>query len=506
MTERPRRARVEVSSPGPGLRLRLWLACLLAPLAAGGLLGWVVATRGAGLFEPALAWVWVPAVGGLGVLLGLLAALWLDRHVAGHLGGLIRGIADERVADLRTLPSASGWGELSELSQQVQMLLMRHRQAQRSAADLDALLAQLSRLREALERWNRTERWEPLTIEGLTLAPLVGLLNRSLARGQGIRDENADAARQVRDEIHDAVADARESAEQAERGFVESTALLTTVRELHRLGGELTTQLDRLTLTPPASPHAESIETIRATAAGAIGELVDASADSVEHLAAGMLRVQEIADHVQRLANRATLIALNVVAGGPSPESQAEQLKRLARDVREATERTSALAAEVEAEVAAAHERMQRVRGDIATRLESLPSAEPPAPVMAVLPDDAARLLERVREMINDATRKGERLSASGERASRAAQRLSRRLDDEARELDGLIVRLAPVNEPGAAPAPSAPAATPPAAPASAPPAQRATDARSQTGTLRLLGRQGEAGGDVPRSRGEERP
>lgn len=505
MAERPRDPRVEVRSAGPGLRLRLWLACLLAPLAAGGLLGWVVATRGAGLFEPEVGWMWVPAIGGLGVVLGLFAALWLDRHVAGHLGGLLRGVAGERPADLRALPSASGWGELSELTHQVQMLLVRHRQAQRSAADLDALLAQLSRLREALERWNRSERWEPLTIEGLTLAPLVGLLNRSLARGQAIRDENADAARQVRDEIQDAVADARESAEQAERGFVESTALLTTVRELHRLGGELTTQLDRLTLTPPAAPHAESLDRIRATAAGAIGELVDASAESVEHLAVGMLRVQEIADHVQRLANRATLIALNVVAGGPSAESQADQLKRLARDVREATERTGVLAAEVEAEVAAAQDRMRRVRSDIATRLESLPSAEPPAPVVAVLPDDAVRLLERVREMITDATRKGERLSASGERASRAAQRLSRRLEDESRELDGLMVRLAPVGDAGtaAAPAPATPVAAPPAGETSAP---RGADSRSQAGSLRLLGRADEEPGAEPRTRGEERP
>ncbi len=377
---------VPVAHSGPGLRLRLWFGCLVAPAAAGGLLWWVVSTRASGLLAPDLVWVWLPAIGGVGVALGLITALWLDRHVVGHLDGLIRGVAGERVSDLRGLPSASGWGELSQLTQQIQQLLVRRHQSQRSANELEALLVQLARLREALERWGRTERWEPLVIDGITLAPLTGVLNRTLARGQAIRDENTDAARQVRDEIHEAVADARESAEQTERGFVEATALLTTVRELHRLGGELAASLLRLPAPPESASQASAVEAIRTAAAAAIRDLVTASVESVEHLAAGMLRVQEIADHVQRLANRATLIALNVVAAGPTPESQAEQLKRLARDVREATERTTALAADVDSEVAAAAERMARVRADIAVRLEQLPPPE----VAAVAPHRAA--------------------------------------------------------------------------------------------------------------------
>ena len=54
----------------------------------------------------------------------------------------------------------------------------------------------------------------------------------------------------------------------------------------------------------------------------------------------------------------------------------------------------------------------------------------------------ALRLLERVREMVQDAAAKGERLSAAGERASRAAERLVRRLEEEAGTLDGLAMRL----------------------------------------------------------------
>jgi hypothetical protein len=483
MTTPPSRSEpVTIPRAGPGLRLRLWLACLLPPLAAAGLVAAVIAARQPAGLDPALLWVWLPAGGGLGVLVALIMAAWLDRHLVGHLAGLVRGVAGERVTDLRGLPSSAGWGELSELTQQVQQLLSRHRNAQRAASDLETLLLQLARLREGLERWNRTERWEPLPGESGVLAPVAGLLNRAMVREQSIRDDNAVAARQVRGDLTDAALDARESAEQAERGFVEATALLTTVRELHRLGGELTLSLERLAVTPAVAGAPPDLEPLREAASKAIVELVAASAESVEHLATGMTHVHEIADHVQRLANRATLIALQVVAGGPAPESQGEQLKRLARDVREATERTSALAADIESEVAAATARMGRVRTDVAARLEKLPTPAmpgPAGPVPATLPEEAARLLERVREMIADAAKKGERLSSAGERASRAAQRLVRRIDDELRELDGLVVRLSPVSE-----GPAAPSAEPPRSPAEPP------SASSVPGPLRLLGRE----------------
>jgi hypothetical protein len=101
--------------------------------------------------------------------------------------------------------------------------------------------------------------------------------------------------------------------------------------------------------------------------------------------------------------------------------------------------------------------------------------------------------------MIADAARKGERLSAAGERASRAAQRLVRRLDDELREIDGLVVRLAPVSEPAPAPPATAPAAAAPAAPADVP-------RPAAGGTLRLLGRPEPGDEAGPRARGEESP
>ena len=60
---------------------------------------------------------------------------------------------------------------------------------------------------------------------------------------------------------------------------------------------------------------------------------------------------------------------------------------------------------------------------------------------------NARRLLERVLEMVQDASAKGERVSTASERASSVAERLARRLDGNASDAEALVVRLAPVGE-----------------------------------------------------------
>ena len=90
---------------------------------------------------------------------------------------------------------------------------------------------------------------------------------------------------------------------------------------------------------------------------------------------------------------------------------------------------------------------MRGVRERALAKLEALPEASATsAPITSRSYDDAQRLLERVREMVQDAARKGERLSAAGERASRAAERLTRRLDEESGEAEALVLRLSPAN------------------------------------------------------------
>ena len=244
--------------------------------------------------------------------------------------------------------------------------------------------------------------------------------------------------------------EARETESQAEHGFLEATALLTTVRELQRLRVELESALSAAGAARTAPPAPEALERYRSAAAGIIEELVSASTGSVERLAAGLMHVQEIADQVHTLANRATLVALDAALGpGVSPPGgRAAELRTLAAQVQAVTTRTAALSREVDEGVAAAVGRMRGLRERVSEQLERVP--ELPAEMPPVDLEIADRLLDRVREMVQDTMQKGERLSAAGERASTAAQRLVRRLEDEFRAIEALVARLSDAAAPGA--------------------------------------------------------
>lgn len=496
------------SSPpahGVGLRLRLWIGCVGGALVAAGGMWWVIGAHtgpAAGL-DPALLVWWLSAVAVLSLIVALVFALWLDRGVIGHLRGLIASLASGRVSELRGLPAGAGWGELSQLTQALQSLLTHHRTAVRATQELGLMREQIGLMSESLERWNDTERWTGPRVETGLLAPVAGTLDRGLKRLDEVRDQNLEAVRQVGAAVENTVTDARETAGESERAFVEATALMTTVRELQRLTGELGQSLATIGAEGAAATPAGAAPAWRESARAAIEDLVDASSGSVEHLGRGLARVQEIADQVHVVSNRATLIALHAALSsarqGRADEAIADEMKRLAAEVRDASERTTRTSREIEGEISAATERMRGLRERVAARLEALPAeaaAAAPAPS-----EESVRLQHRLREMVQDATQKGERLAAANERVSRAAGRLVRRLEEEMQDVAGLAVRLSPTGGPDTGPAGGA---APESPPSSSAPVTRPHG-------LRLLGQEHLMPGEPPAPRrargpaGEER-
>jgi len=394
---------------------------------------------GAGLDAEA-RWVWLPAILGAAVLVSVALALWLDYKIIRHLSGLARGLSEGQVSELRGLPSTSGWGELSELTLRTEATLARHRQLARAGSELVRLRDRLANMHESLQRWAQVGTWEPLIagnageVGTAALAPLVSLLNRELSRISNATAAGRETSIVLKRETSAALDEVRDVAEQSERGFVEATALLTTVRELDRLSVELETALAVPARVSEDGTRAarEALERYGVVAAGAIDQLVSASTDSVVHLANGMQRMQEVTDQTHVIANRATLIALHAITGKTVAEpgsALADELKSLAREVREASDRVGELTTSIQSEAALASERMKAVRAEVAAALEAAPRLEP---VEAGEPmADSQRLMERVREMIRDAAAKGERLSSAGERVSRAAEQLRRRIEGE---------------------------------------------------------------------------
>jgi hypothetical protein len=434
--------------PSAGLRLRLWLACLGGSLVASGGVAWLLSNRLRGPApDAATETSWLAAIAGFALLAGVALALWLDRAIVAHLRGLVVGMRTGQIAVLRGLPAASGWGELSQITQQIQLAITQQRQAVRAAEELGALRRQLTRLLAALATWTESERWPDPAAETGLLTPVIESLNRGFERAEELREQNVEVVRQVRDELKHALDDAREAAEQAEQGFVEATALLTTVRELQRLAAELGQALESTGREPQATAT-ETLSAWRQAAREAIEELVASSTASVEHLSRGVVMVQDIAEQVQRLTNRSTLIALQASAplatGAELDPEQREHIRRLVFEAREAADRTTTLVQEVREAVTAAGERMRGVRERVAARLDAAPPLPPARPGAAAPPEEGVRLLGRVREMVQDATRKGERLSSAGERVSRSTERLVRGLEEEIREVEALSIRFAP--------------------------------------------------------------
>lgn len=437
----PARAR-----PFSKLRLRIWIACLVGALVAAVGIGLVVSLQIGPETNLDAVVSGLLVIAGAAVVAGAAMAFWLDRGIVVRARGLAEVVARREVAAPGGLRAASGWGELADLSEQIDELLVRHRQTETAAEELGTLRDQLMAVRQSLERWSTEERWMELRAEGGPAGPVVEALNRGLRRWDEVREQNLEAARQVASEMERALDAARDSAEQAERGFVEATALLTTVRELQRLSQELAQ-----TVVGSAAPG-DFQAAMAASAREAIEALVEGSSRTVEHLGRGLGRVEEIASQVPVLANRATLIALNSTldpAGGKA--ERADETRRLVMDIRAVVDRASKLTLDVERDVAAASSEMQSVRERVAGKLDEIQA--PPSSPRAL--EDVSRLLDRIREMIQDATRKGERLSATGERASRAAESLMRTLETDAREMTGLIARLAPPAPSSSAPSES---------------------------------------------------
>ena len=365
---RPRPKTTRLRRPPRGLRTRLWLAALGGATASAIATGSIVAAvsmAGAALDVTLIVVGLVTSIV-LGLVIAMLCGRWLVSGVANALREIDAGVASG-------LPLDSGrrdWGEIATVADRARELADTRRDLRRSQAELDHVYEAMLRARDGVDRWIATERWEPLLPSAGSLAPLAESLDRGFQRSMGVADQNMEAARLVRDELMRVVEESRASAEMSEHGYVEATALMTTVREIGRLASEI----QQATLEPAAVGGAEA-PAWRDEAVRAIEELVEVSGQSVDDLGAGLVKVHEIAAQVQLLSNRATLIALNaVVAGGRGEarpaggESTTAEMKQLARDVRGVTDRVATLSSAVSQSVQTASERMRVVREHVSDR------------------------------------------------------------------------------------------------------------------------------------------
>ncbi len=421
-----------------GLELKLAVALVL-PIALGAIVA---------AFLP-----WNEDRWPLGLAIGLLAAvgtwLWLRHSLVRRLAVVAHALETRRVADLKELPTGGGWGELTDVGETVSAFLVGQRALERDLEELATLRAVLARLGETAARWAETEEspvWRAAFVESAPPAPageLVDRLQDATERLDERRREQTVVAGQVRTSIEDAERRLRDLSAGAERQFLETTSLLTVLRELKRWSGELEHVVE--TIAPLPSPAAE---------AGARAQaLVHEGLDHAEHWAGTAvssteLLAQTAADEA-RVFDAARLAAVRAAAAALEGHDAA----------RPAAEALSSFLREAEAALSHAQYAERAARESIATQSEAIAELRerltraavelaPPALPRADDPAIAARkALERVREMVQDVLARGQRLAAAAERTSSEAQRSSEEVAHALDEIDGLAVRLAPASE-----------------------------------------------------------
>ena len=243
-----------------GLELKLALALVL-PVALGAVVF---------AFLPWNQERW-PFALGIGLLAAFGSWLWLRHGIVRRLGVVAKALETRRAAELSRLPAGGGWGELSDVGVSVSAFLSRQRTLDRDLEELETLRALLARLSETAARWADTEEtpaWraaidapavDPDALQSAAPKPaeeLVLRLEDASARLDERRREHAVVAGLVRGTVVDAEQRLRELSSGAERQFLETTSLLTVLRELKRWSGELEQVVE--SVAPMPSPAAEA--------------------------------------------------------------------------------------------------------------------------------------------------------------------------------------------------------------------------------------------------------
>src|SRR5690349_22628622 len=114
------------TEPAPGLKLRIWVGCIVTALlgAAGvlGVAGTFLPTSGVAP-EVVAVLPWVGA--GLPVLAGVLFAAWLAHGIGRPVRDMRRALVADRIEARRILDNTPAWGEMRALTTELQNVIDR---------------------------------------------------------------------------------------------------------------------------------------------------------------------------------------------------------------------------------------------------------------------------------------------------------------------------------------------------------------------------------------------
>ncbi|MBN1504273.1 MAG: hypothetical protein JW952_04345 [Candidatus Eisenbacteria bacterium] len=320
--------------------------------------------------------------------------------------------------------------EFNVLARRIEQLSRGGKEAPEASRKIAQMEDELRKISKTLEEVSAGSPYVPLPEkEGLT-GSVASLLNKILPESAELRRATGEKVRNMEAELRETSEAGQELAAVAERTFLESTDALVAAREANKLAVEAEQRLQSV------AAQGESTLRMRSQKEGvreAVTRLIEAVAHGIEELTNGLLKASSLSRSSERIANRASVLALNISvesarASLPGMNVLADEITKLADFARACSDESESVVKEIEAKVDSVIRSMHMAQEEVRHKTRLLgfgPQAEEPQgrdPRVELdrmtkrLCDSVGRLLTRVQE-----------LSKLTEKASSDAERMSRK-------------------------------------------------------------------------------
>ena len=399
---------------------------------------WVAAS---GMMAPlAVAAILVAAVSLVCMLVAIIQAF---RIVGRGTKTLLKTTETGRVPERDVPESLREDVEFNVLARRIEQLSRGGKDAPEASRKIAQMEDELRKIARALEEVSAGSPYVPLPEkEGLT-GSVVSLLNKVLPESLGLRGAATESVQGMEAELRETREATQELAATAERTFLESTETLVAAREASRLAAEAEQKLQAMAAEEESKV---GLRCQKEAVREAVTRLIEAVAHGIEDLTSGLLKASALSRSSERIANRASVLALNISvesakASLPGMNVLADEITKLADFARACSDESESVTREIETKVDSVirgmHVAQEEVRHKtrflgLGAPAEESPGRETRAELEKTtkrLCDSVARLLTRVQE-----------LSKLTEKASSDADRMSRRAVaacDQARLLAG---------------------------------------------------------------------
>jgi hypothetical protein len=341
-----------------------------------------------------------------------------------------------RVAESAKLPEG---GLPSPLKEDVEfnVLARRLEQLSRGSRDQVAASRRLSELEEELQRTgNAVEEvlvgspFVPLPEREGVAGRLISLINKVLPEFSELRKASVKEMRTIEKDLRETREASQQLATHAERSFLESTETLVAAREVSRLVTEAKEKLHTIIGKPEEK---SGMKPPRDGIRDAVTKVIETAARGIEELTKGLIKANVLSRSSERIANRASVLALNVAveaarASLPGMNVLAEEIRKLAEFARGCSDESAVLVKEIETKVdsvvRAIHMSQEEVR--IRTRVLGFEPGER-GPGGEDVEADLDRITSRLDDAVGKLLSRVQELSRLTEKASREAERVSRK-------------------------------------------------------------------------------